>query len=306
MEYEEEDVIEEKTEMKTMTYSIEQIWTAIASWVQQLSTSDTYIQPPGEIEQHIIDISHDDKEQSGVYSQILEMIEWLHTSFQKSTNKNPEALRRALLFYFWDEWLSVDEQKNLIYSTGANVVECIKENQYTFGKQLINRFIDPKTGDLHYLCEQGNQCATSVIDAVRRDKAEPIRSFVLNRKTTGQLYGFSVPKNGGVVFKSEAPPEEGGKLGRGLECGNVSTMTGHIMNLIKIGDVLQHANKTNFDLHREAITDTRRIRNSTRACVLLNLLLRFLNEEQVEQKQWFFRIVNAYYRGHKGIFRLKH
>ena len=306
MEYEEEDVIEEKTEMKTMTYSIEQIWTAIASWVQQLSTSDTYIQPPGEIEQHIIDISHDDKEQYSVYSQILSMIEWLHTSFQKSTNKNPEALRRALLFYFWDEWLSVDEQKNLIYSTGANVLECIKENQYTFGKQLINRFIDPKTGDLHYLCEQGNQCATSVIDAVRRDKAEPIRSFVLNRKTTGQLYGFNVPKNGGVVFKSEAPPEEGGKLGRGLECGNVSTMTGHIINLIKIGDILQRANKSNFDLHREAITDTRHIRNSTRACVLLNLLLRFLNEEQVEQKQWFFRIVNAYYRGHKGIFRLKH
>jgi len=304
IEYEEE-VVEEKTEMKQMTYSIEQIWTAIASWVQRLSESATYIQPPDEIAQRIIDISHDDKEQSGVYYQILEMIEWLHTSFQKSTNKNPESLRRTLLFYFWDEWLSLDEQKSLIYSTGANVLECIKENQYTFGKTVINRFIDPKTGELHYLCEQGNQCATSVIDAVRRDKEEPIRSFVLNRKTTGNLYGFVVPKNGGVVFKSDIPPEVGGKIGRGKECGNVSIMVEHITNLIKIGDVLQRANKTDFDLHREAITDTRRIRNSTRVCVLLNLLLRFLNEEQVEQKQWFFRSVNAYYRGYKGVFRLK-
>ena len=306
MEYEEEEVVEEKTEIKHTTYSIEQIWTAIEKWVQRLSESATYIKPPDEIEQRIIDISHDDKEQSGVYYQILEMIEWLHTSFQKSTNKNPEALRRAILFYFWDEWLSIDEQKNLIYSTGANVLECIKENQYIFGKTVINRFIDPKTGDLHYLCEQGNVCGTSVIDAVRRDKMEPIRSFVLNQKTTGQPYGFIVPKNGGVVFKSDVPPEVGGKIGRGKECGNVSTMTGHIMYLIQIGDVLKRADKSDFDLHREAITDIRRIRNSTRACVLLNLLLRFLNEEQLEQKQWFFRSVNAYYRGYKGVFRLKH
>ena len=57
---------------------------------------------PIEIEQRILDVSHDDMELIEKYRQILEMIEWLHISFQKSS-KNTEAFRKTLLFYFWDE-----------------------------------------------------------------------------------------------------------------------------------------------------------------------------------------------------------
>jgi hypothetical protein len=110
-------------------------------------------------------------------------------------------------------------------------------------------------------------------------------------------------ENGDIVFKTAEPPYEGGKVGRGKECGNVSTMTGHITNLVEIGDILKAAGKTDFDLNRGIIVGTRKIKNSTRACTLMNLLIRFLDAERLQGKRWFFRAVQALYIGHKGSFR---
>jgi hypothetical protein len=231
------------------------------------------------------------------------MIEWFHVSFSKSTLKNPEALRKALLFYFWDEWLTLDEQIYLVYSSGLNVLECIRENQYSLGRVLVNRFLNPKNGEIEYICEDGKACVKSIIEDVKRDRAEILRTFSINNKTTGEPYGFIVPKNGDVVFKTGEPPVEGGKIGRGKECGNVSTMTGHISNLVQIGDILKIAGKTDFDLNRGIILSTRKIKNSTRACTLMDIFIRFMDADRIQEKRWFFRPIQALYTGHKGTFR---
>ena len=303
LEYEMPEVVEEEEAKENTTETIENVWNAITEWCQRLSTSVKYINPPGEIEQRIIQVSQDDAELIEKYRQILEMVEWFHTSFQKSTNKNPEAFRRTLLFYFWDQWFILDEKIFLIYNTGLNVLECIKENQYSLGRILVNRFIDPKTGEIQYMCEGGKVCLKSVIDDIKRDTTEPLRSFSINNKTTGDPYGFIVPKNGDVVFKAAEPPFEGGKVGRGKECGNVSTMTGHIANLVRVGDILKTAGKSDFDLNRGIVLGTRKIKNSTRACTLIELLSRYLDADKIQGKRWFFRPVQAFYTGHRGTFR---
>ena len=130
-----------------------------------------------------------------------------------------------------------------------------------------------------------------------------MRSFSINNKTTGDPYGFIVPKNGDVVFKAAEPPFEGGKVGRGKECGNVSTMTGHISNLVRVGDILKTAGKSDFDLNRGIVLGTRKIKNSTRACTLIELLSRYLDADKIQGKRWFFRPVQAFYTGHRGTFR---
>ena len=302
IEYEEPEIEEEQQEVINTTKSVEDIWIAITEWCQQLSISVKMLKPSSEIEQRIIEDSHDDMELIEKYRQILEMIEWFHTSFQKSSSKNPEAFRKALLFYFWDEWLTFQEQIFLVYSTGLNVQECIRENQYLLGKILVNRFIDPKRNEIQFICE-GESCLKSVVDEIKRDSSEPLRTFVVNNKTTGGPYGFVVPKNGDVVFKTADPPYEGSKVNRGKECGNVSTMTGHISNLVEIGDILKAAGKSDFDLNRGTILGTRKIKNSTRACTLINLLIRYLDADMINGKRWFFRPVQTYYTGHKGTFR---
>jgi hypothetical protein len=133
--------------------------------------------------------------------------------------------------------------------------------------------------------------------------SEPLRAFSLDNSTSGNPYGFLVPKNGDVVFKTAEPPPKGGKVGRGKECGNVSTMTGHIANLIQLGDILKAAGKSDFELNRAIVLGTRKIKNSTRACTLMNLIIRFLDADKIQNKRWFFRPVQAFYTGHKGLFR---
>ena len=285
------------------TETIENIWIAISEWCQQLSVNTKYIVPPGEIEQRIIQISNDDLELIEKYRQILEMVEWFHTSFHKSTAKNTDAFRRTLLFYFWDEWLSTEEQIFLTYSTDLNIVELISQNQYSLGRILVNRIMNPKTGEILFLCEDGKACLKSISDDIKRDSSDPLKSLDVNNKTTGELYGFLVPKNGDVVFKTAEPPMEGGKLGRGKECGNVSTMTGHIINLVQIGDILKANGNTDFDLNKGTILGTRKIKNSTRACTLMDILLRYLDASSIQGKRWFLRPVQAFYTGHKGTIR---
>jgi hypothetical protein len=231
------------------------------------------------------------------------MVEWFHTAFHASTQQNSESFRKAVITYFWDEWLTLDEQKYLIYSSQLNVLECILDQQYRIGRLLVNRMVDPKSGALLYLCEKGTECIKAIVDEVIRDEREALKRFPVNVETTGSIYGIIVPKNGEFVFKTDKPPEVGGKLGRGKECRNVTTMTGHLSKLIQIGDILKQNGKTDFQLNRTVLLGLRKITNSTRACTLLDLCLRFVNEERLEKKKWFFRPVESYYIGYKGLFR---
>ena len=303
LEYEMAEIIDNEKEMESTHESIEVIWSAIAKWCQRLSTSVKYITPPGEIEQRILEVAHDDSEVIEKYAHNLEMIEWFHTSFQKSSAKNPESFRKAILFYFWDEWLTLEEQIFLTYSSSLDVLECIRENQYLLGKILVNRFMDPKTREIQYLCENGTVCVTSIIDEIKRDKTEKIQAFKVNIDTTGDPYGFIIPKNGNVVFKTAEPPAEGIKVSKGKECSTVSTTAIHIKNLIEIGDILKAAGKTDFDLTNSILLGTRKVKNATRTCTLLDILIRYLDAENIQTKRWFFRPVQAFYMGHKGTLR---
>lgn len=303
IEYEIPEIAEVEETGVSTTETIEGIWKAISGWCQSLSTSAEYINPPYELEQRITEVSHENVDVIDKYQQILEMVKWFHTSFVKSHKKNSEAFRLSLQNYFWDEWLTLEEQKFLVYSTGLNVEDCIRESQYRFGRILVNRFLDPKTGQLEFMCEGGEGCVTSIVDEIERDKEELLRSFKINRLTTGNTYGFVAPKNGDVVFKTAEPPEVAGKLGRGKECANVSTMTGHLRDLIEIGDILKTSERGDFDLNEGILRGSRKIKNATRACALLDFLIRYLDESKVRGKRWFFRPVAALYAGHGGKFR---
>ena len=290
--------------MRREKQSIEGIWSNIAEWCKRLSTSVKYITPPGEIEQRILEVARDDVEVIEKYRHSLEMIEWFHTSFQKSPTKNPESFRRAVLFYFWDEWLTLEEQVFLTFSTKLDVLECIRENQFRLGSTLVNRFMDPKTREVQYLCENGKICVKAIIDEIKRDKdKDKIQSFKVNDDSTGESYGFIIPKNGEVVFKTAEPPTEGKKVSKGKECNTVSTTAIHIRNLIEIGNILKAAGKTDFDLTNAILFGTRKVKNATRTCTLLDILIRYLDAENVQGKRWFFRPVEAFYIGHKGVLR---
>ena len=300
LDYEPTEWLEEKEEDVQEQVSIETLWTAMESWITSLTTSHSYRLPPPEVNQRVLYVSEDDKDVQTMYQQILEMVSIFYSSF--SSYKNPDAFRKALLSYFWDEWLSIEEQQTLVHKSGINVSEWVRENQYHYSSKTIHRYLHPKNGIIEYICENGEVCPKSVADQVSRSETDAIRTIVVNKQTTGPFYGCMVPKYGSFVFKTNEPPVLNGKVGRGKECGNVSNKQQQLAYLISIGDIMMRVHKTDCNLNRTIILESRTVKNSTRACTLMNLFLRFLDAERVDNKRWFFRPVAAYYTQHRGTF----
>jgi hypothetical protein len=307
VEFEMPEIEENKAERVDTLQTIASVWLAIDKWVTQLANKKHYTKLPGELEQRRIEVSQDNQELLGKYSKIIEIIELFHESFHRSQNQNPASFRKALLFYFWDEWLSLEEQKFLIYhpslSSHSSVMECIEENQYILGKYLINRLLNPEDNSIIYLCEQGTECQRSFVDIIEKDKSnDKIKQLNVIPRNVGTPYGFLASKNGTLVFKTEEP-DMTGTIGRGKECGNVTGKTGHISQLITIGSIFQKAGKGNFGLDQGTIERESKVKNSIRACTLINLCIRLLDAEKISNKRWFLRPLQAYYTGHKGVFR---
>jgi len=276
------------------------LWNALVSWIHDLSMQPRAIDPPAELERRRMVMAHGDAEILERYVHLVEMIYWFHTSFHASPQRDVRAFERSLLTYMWDEWLSLEEQKEIAFA--AKQTQMIDEDAYAFGRLMVHRMLDPATGKLQYLCDE-KPCVTSIIEEIEKDKADGMRAFPVHHRSTGEFYGFVVSKNGNMVFKTASPPDMGKKVERGLECGNVSTMTRHIAKLIQLGDILRAEGQYDMDLNGNMIRSERAIQNSTRACTLLDLVLRYMDGARIQGKRWFFRPVQAFYIGHVSSFR---
>ena len=72
---------------------------------------------------------------------------------------------------------------------------------------------------------------------------------------------------------------------------------------MKLGSILETHQMTDFELNKDKLTGDEEIRNSIRLCTLMDLVLRYMDEEQIDRKKWFFRPIMSFYTGHKGLFR---
>jgi hypothetical protein len=302
IQYEEVKWEEEKKAESSITPTV--LWGAITTWIQQLSLHAHYSLPSEEINQYLSDISQGHPALEERFTQQFDMIQWFHTSFHESKGNAAESFRTALLLYFWDNMLTIDQQNELIYSS-VDVSECVRDSDYVFGSQIIHRHLDPVEGEVKYYCDDKKECVRSVSDVIRRDAQDPMKQFRINEQTMGFLYGFLAPKRGSLVFKTAAPPSQKGVLERGLECSVISTISIHVDHLIELGDLLRSLGMTDFDLNAGAISHTREVRNSVRACTLMEIVLRFMEAERIQKKHWFVRPLQAFYAGHKGTFEKK-
>ena len=298
MDESKEELQVEPSQNSPSSSNIVTLWNAIVRWVTELSSHKQYIRPPEEIQQRQIEMSHDNKELLRMYAHIIEIIGIFYESFYQY--HNPIAFRKALLEYFWDEWLTIKEQQMLI-SSQIDTQEYTKENQFPYNESIIYRFMNPETNMIDMIWKNGESCPASVIESVQQSKEDPLRRIIVNKSTTGELYGFMTPKRGGIiVFKTNHPSDISGKVDIGKECGNVSNKKQHFEYLHTIGKILQRVHQSTFHLDTENTEETSKLKNSVRVCTLMNLFLRFMDAERIDSKKWFFRPVFAYYTGHRG------
>jgi hypothetical protein len=88
-------------------------------------------------------------------------------------------------------------------------------------------------------------------------------------------------------------------LGSGRECAIVSSTTGHIENLVNLGDMLKSVVGSDFGLNVANLAKLQNnLKGSTRLCTLIELVLRYYDANALANKRWFFRPVSASFAGH--------
>ena len=111
------------------------------------------------------------------------------------------------------------------------------------------------------------------------------------RQFMGPVYGFIVAKKGTFVFKTDEFIEN--KRIGGQECANSTNMKDKMNKLMMLGDILKESNRTDFELNKTTIYGERPLKAAARVCTLMDIVLRFLHAEKVQDKKWFFRPVQS-------------
>jgi hypothetical protein len=262
------------------------------------------------------------------------------------------GLSDTLLEFVWDESFRPLEQRALLEQGGDDTDRLVgREQTMKKGSTTVFRFVDAITGVTRYMCGE-KECFESVAREFERDSADPLNALKADRTTTGRTYGFMVPKakEGRLVFKtSDAPPEVGKLPEKGKECTIVSTISYHITDLKAMAEVLRDEGYPKFILTEDVLDEkarrrrekeeakiagrkgvtavvekkvcgsrepnaksTRSFENSTRACALKDIILRWLDAMirnkgpaaaaagGVAGRRYFYRPIAAAKTKHKG------
>jgi len=316
--------------------TIQSYWAAIATWAESINqgTAITDDIPPevlGAIAERYIG-----DEQNREKSWLI-MINWLYDHIQttdiysvEQKNAYRRGLAQSLIEFIWDESLRPNEQLQLVQSGNAIARGAAKEQLVNKGDITAFRFVDPITGLIKYMCG-ASPCSEAVSKVFESDPEDPLRLIQANTTTTGQIYGFIVPKakERRLVFKtSSAPPPPGGKPEKGGECAIISTISYHIQMLKSISNMLVTEGYPRFILvenildekarkKREKEEDkiagrkgvaaaakraNRTFENAVRACALKDIMLRWITimNDAKGGRRYFYRPIAALKSGHKG------
>jgi hypothetical protein len=274
------------------------LWRIVTDWSRQIADGTAALRKiPTDVSGAFSARYPESKSEQKLENQRLEMVLWLYETM-KSNETHRRALATALLEFVWDDTLHTNEQQQYLKSGDELAQRIGREQIREKSSTSIFRYIDYHTGDLKYVCK-GAPCPPAIINIFERDAADNLNQLKADITTTGGIYGFMSPKKGYIVFKSsENPPKVGDKPEKGGECAIVSTISIHFASLVRIGEKLRNAGMPDFDLSEDGLK-RRKFQNSARACMLKELILRWMDIMKVGGKRWFYRPIAAFKTGHR-------
>jgi len=285
---------------------------------------------------------------------VLTMISWVYEVIRNSTEITDEKrgfyriiLADSFLEIIWDESIQPVEQIQIIQDPANSTDELKKVTIEQTLKQLskgvemnIFRYVNPATGKVEYMCDK-KMCNESIVQFLEGNAADPINSLEANNETTGKIYGLIIPKISEAKFvlkTNDSPVSKGTRPEKGKECENVSNISGHKEQLMKIQEMItplgypriiepiinERETRVKADaakiakkkkdaedaqpLEREAkkvreklMKDSRKFQNVIKACALKNIVLRMVDKmERLERrKRYFYRPVAAIKSKHR-------
>lgn len=290
-------LVEEETPIETS--ELGSIWKAFEDWATALSTSKTWIGESKPISDRVVLLARGDRKMNAYYSMILLMMRQFHINLYKSRTdplptENQEAFQRTLLEYVWDNWFSLAEQKQL------RIPSMVNGEAYREGTRTVVRFYNPSTDTIQYEVE-GARASEAVRKVVQGKEVLDEKEFRSREEgtpfLTGSPYGFLIGKKGLLVFKTNSVPARGIKWDKGKECGNDTKSESKYLQLEILGDQLRKAGRPDLELR---VATIRGVLSAAQCCIMMELVLRYMDILRIDGKRWFYRPVMARVLGHLG------
>jgi hypothetical protein len=322
---------EEGTSEEAVAEGVEAIWEELVAWVDALVSTTKPVSVPSALLTYLGSHIGRDSESTKKINDILAMIQWVQYGFVVSGRERTRAttgaggagaaaaptgtvfreirpefvrgFRYALLGYLFDNWFSVDAQKTLLVALKGekDVQALLGEGVFRFDDgRIVYRLYNPAKDDVLFVTSDGapaGPAITKYIEGESGKKLDPMGGLVVSAETTHDPYGFLTAKAGRVIFKTSELPKKG-KVMKGKECAIVSNMPLKRELMKMMGSALKEAGLPDLELRPEVYLDERPVSGSTRACVLIELALRFLDTMKVKNVRWFYRGVQAKKVGH--------
>jgi hypothetical protein len=296
------------------------IWTAFEEWVDDWVRADqrdrAITRIPDAIVLYIQDRAAGNKKERDRLTYQFEMVSWFAIGCMPWTADSRAAFKRAVMEYVWDEEFTdadrsvmLADKERMPASMLAQAGDHYLQINRTGGAIHITRAINAAHAAPEFICD-GVPCDASIIKLIEPDakgrktmqqvQLDPLNTLTVNKDTTGPLYGFVTTEKGGYVFKTSVPPAKGEKVKIGEKCANVSNVQGHLAKLVLLGNALRAAGEHDLELRKEVMEGTRKIVSSVRICMLMDLVLRYLDARRFGGVRWFYRPLAAFKVGHKG------
>ncbi len=224
-------------------------------------------------------------------------------------DEQAEHVWTAFSEYIFDEWFREEDKAKFIQSSGFPIDEnLVKEHLLHVDDDILYRYVDVSSGKLNYICADGVPCDPSLVSALKTQQ-DPLTNkegkIEVSEETTGKLYGFLTwNKVGKMTFKTNTPPKIPNKFDKkGTECGGITTTSTHKSNIILLGKVLKETFDTDLGFNQYGVLqeDPELVKNPNRICAIFDLLLRWMDKMEVQEKRWFYRSVSAYLTGQRGL-----
>ena len=297
LELQDVSLVEEEAPIEASELRV--VWTAFETWAAALSTSNTWVEEPKLVLDRIDLLPRGDQKRKAYYSMIRLIIQQFHINVNKggesgdAKTTSQEAFKRTILEFVWDNWFSLAEQKQL------HIPSIIDEEAYKEGTRTVFRFYNPSTDTIQYEIEGSK--ASEAIRKVVQAKEEKDKDMFRSREegnpfSTGSPYGFLIGKKGTLAFKTNSVPPKGVKWDKGKECGNDTKSEPKYIQLMTLGKQLVDLGLPDLGLKR--FVDDRSL--ATECCIMMELVLRYMDIMHIGGKRWFYRPVMARVLGHLG------
>jgi hypothetical protein len=212
-------------------------------------------------------------------------------------------LRLVARQFAWDSFIKGPDQVSLIHETVPHVGEAGDEQYMMAGTVKALRYLAVDTREPVYICSDGTTCPPSVLQLFTGSKTDPVVTARANVKVSADLYGFMVPWENTMMFKTNTPKPEGKDPGGGAACSIVSNVTGHRKKLTELGTILANYSEGNsFDLTDAMLTGGRKLTGAPNFCALMEIVLRWMDVRKAlyGNKRYFYRPLSAYYSKHRS------